>query len=95
MLKFSGILFNSFLKLFPFKNNRLGIFLSASFLVFISLDLSICLIEYNNKFFVEVKALDTINDGSKNSKFSILELIMSKLLLVSFFNVAKKLHFSY
>ena len=49
--------------------------------------------EKNNKFFVDVKALDTINDGSKNSKFSILELIILKLLLVSFFNFVKKLHF--
>ena len=46
-----------------------------------------------NKFFVDVRALDTIKDGSKNSKFSILELIMLKLLFVSCFNFDKKLHF--
>ena len=39
MFKFSGISFNSFLKLFPFKNNRLGMFLIASFLDLILLDL--------------------------------------------------------
>ena len=49
--------------------------------------------EKSSKFFVDVKALDTIKDGSKKSKFSILELIMLKLLLVSFFNFVKKLHF--
>ena len=46
-----------------------------------------------SKFFVDVKALDTIKDGSKNSKFSILELTMLKLLLVSFLSFVKKLHF--
>ena len=49
--------------------------------------------EKNNKFFVDVKALDTIKDGSKKSKLSIRELTMLKLLLVSFFNFVKKLHF--
>ena len=49
--------------------------------------------EKKSKFFVDVKALDTIKDGSKKFKFSILELTMLKLLLVSFFNFVKKLHF--
>ena len=42
---------------------------------------------------MEVNALETINDGYKKSKFSILELIMLKLLFVYFFNTVKKLHF--
>ena len=41
ILKFLGISFNSSLKVFPFKNNRLGRFLIASFFEFIFFDLSI------------------------------------------------------
>ena len=48
-----------------------------------------------DRFFVDVKALDTINDGSKNSKFSILELITLKSLFVSFFKFIKIYIFFY
>ena len=68
-------------------------FSNACFLDFILSDLSMWLIDIVTKFFVDVKALDTINFGSKNSKFSILELTILKLLLVSFFKIFKKLHF--